>query len=247
MTRSLRLPGRTLLIAVLAIGLVGWFGLPAVGFTSGIVHFFANFNDPPTPGPGAAKTWVALGGQSTVQGDQDIFNFVFPTPEDGEVEIVENLGTEASQLICDFDTPVYGEIANISFSLEAVGGFSDLDVRFDDVGDTGVLDMHFNEDRHVVVEGKVLPLPLLPGETEMLINVTLQNLMTGGQMFTLTVVGPSGSAAVMGMLNLPGMNVADLHFIRAPGVVGGRWHVDDVFVTSQDTPFNQLEVGLQRK
>jgi hypothetical protein len=247
MPRILCIPGRRLLTALVAVGLVGLFVLPATGFsTSGIVHFYASFNDRTAQGPSTNKSWVAYGGSSTVVGDQDIFNIVFPSPEDGEVEVSENPGSSNSELVCDFDIPVYGEIANISFSLTAVSGFSDLDVRFDDVGDTGVLDMQFTEDRYVHIENKTLPMPLLMGETGMIVNVTIQSVEGGGQIFTLTLSGPTSSSAVMGMLNLPSLNVADVHFLREAGVVGGRWRIDDVLVTSQEMGANEVEIEMLR-
>ncbi len=218
---------------LLALGLLC---LPAVAYwSSGTLNYYANFNDPTPPPPGGAKTWKAVGGSVTAEGPAQVFEVVFPTPGDGEMQIRPNTTGSDADLVCDLTVPVEGVRCDVGFSLSAVDGFSDIDVRFDDVGDSGILDLHFNDDRHVVVNGGMpVALPLLPGETAIYVNITLESSLVSGQTWELTLTGPTITKQVSGTMAVPTLSLSSIHYIRRAGEVGGTWRLDDVVVTSDN-------------
>lgn len=220
-----------MLPALLGLALLS---LPVSGFMwSGTLNFYANFNDPQAQS-GGNQTWKAFGGSASVDGPVNIFEVVFPMPQDGEVEIQPNPGPDDADLVCELTMPVVAQRCDIAFALTAVGDFSDLDVRFADVGDSGILDLHFNDDRHVVVDGQPVALPLLPGEVDLYVKITLETTSVGSQLWSMTVSGPSNSVSVAGSLSVPSLALESIHFLRRAGQVGGIWHLDDVVVTSND-------------
>ncbi len=223
---------RWLLPAALLLAVLG---LPASGSVgSSTLNYYANFNDAAAQGPGN-KTWKAYGGAVSVDGPQDVFQVVFPTPQDGEMEIQPNPFGSDSELSFELDMPVIAPLCDVGFALTATSGvFSDFDVRFDDVGDIGVLDMQFTEEGTVRVDGQEILLPLLGGEVELYVNVTLETTAVGSQMWSMTLTGPSVSATASGSLNVPTLTLNSLHFIRRAGEVGAVWTLDDVLVTSSD-------------
>jgi hypothetical protein len=225
---------RWMLSALLTLGVLC---LPVFGFVwAGSLNYFASFNEAGSQS-GGTMTWAAFGGSASVSGAQDVFEVVFPTPQDGEIEIRPNLGSTDASLVCGLTLPVDAKRCDIGFTLEAVSNFSDLDVRFSDVGDTGILDMHFNDDRHVAVDGQAVALPLLPGEIKLYVNVTLETSALGTQMWKLTLTGPTDSETISGTLNVPSMSLATIYFRRLAGQIGGTWHLDDVVVTSNDPSY----------
>jgi hypothetical protein len=221
--------------------------LPASGFmSSGVLNYFANFNDPQGQG-GGTPSWKAIGGSATVEGAPGIFDVVFPTPQDGVIEIQANPGTVDADLVCELALPVEAQSCDIGFALSAIGDISDLDVRFEDVGDTGILDLQFTEDRRVLVGGQDVALPLLPGEVDLYVNITLQTSIVGSQMWDMTLTGPTSSLNLSGTLNVPTLSLASIHFLRRAGQVGDIWHLDNVVVTSNDPDYTDLvPIGANR-
>jgi len=231
---------RVLLPAVLALAVLC---LPVSGFMwFGTINYFASFNEPALPTGSGNQAWKAFGGSATVHGPLNIFEVAYPTPEDGEVTIQPNSGSVDADLVCELTKPVAAQLTNISFTLAAVNGFSDLDVRLSDVGDTDILGLEFKGDGHVVVDGQVVALPLLSGEMDVMVNVTLETTSLGVQAWRLALSGSSDKVTASGILNVTTLSVSSIHFLRRAGQVGGIWTLDDVLVTSSDPSITTYSV-----
>ncbi|MDG2148298.1 MAG: hypothetical protein P8N09_02115 [Planctomycetota bacterium] len=238
--RLLTSRNRVLLPAALALAVLC---LPVSGFMwSGTLNYFASFNEPGLPTGSGNQTWKAFGGSATVQGPLNIFEVAFPVPEDGEVMIQPNPGSVDADLICQLTKPVTAQTTHVTFTLEAIGNFSDLDVILSDVGDTDILGLQFKDDRHVVVGGQVVELPLGSGEVGVQVHITLETNSLGGQKWKLIMKGSSDEVTASGTISVATLSVSSIHFLRRTGQVGGIWALDDVLVTSSNPDTNTFSV-----
>jgi hypothetical protein len=190
--------------------------------------FYASF-DEPAQSPTGSKAFPALGGSAIVLGELTVFNSVFPTPDNGVVEISPNPGPDMASLNCEFNVPAIQEKTQVSFYLTLLGDPSDLVVRFEDSGDTGVLDMEFEPGGKVVVNGQQFPLPLLPGETDIYVKLTFET-ESGSPNWVLYMAGPSGDVMRGGVIPTGKVDVGRVRFLRPVGADGGSWQLDDVLV-----------------
>ena len=247
MTRPSPRTGRRLLLSALVLAALAW---PVTAFVGGtVLNFFADFNQPASSAPGSNPTFQVAVGSAVVFGPQNVFDIAFPgIPENGVLEIAENAGVIDAVLVCEMDKPAHGDRIDVGWSMSAFEGSSELDVRFNDVGDTGILDVHIQDDRHLVVNGIPVDLPLFPGETDFHVDLVLEQHTMGFQTWTVTVTGPQASITRSGPLSVGTLNIGTIDIIREAGAVGGVWHLDNLLVTSQSTIYqDMIPVGGYRQ
>jgi len=241
-------PGRRL-AAWLSLGLLAAVAL-AAGATP-IVNFFADFNDASVQGPGTDKSFHVFGGTAIVHGPQEVFEIAFTQPGDGELQVIENTGIDPSALDCELVVPAMAKRIDVSWAMRFEGVPTALEVRFDDVGDTGVLDVIFDDQGNVIVNGTPWDLPLLAGEQEFAVHLALESHVLGLKLWTLTLTGPTQSATYGGTLALPTLNLSKIHLVRLPlsgGATGGVWFMDDLLVSSYDPSYGGfVPTGSLRK
>ncbi len=238
--------------------LVPWLalGLLAAAFLAGgsspLVNFLADFNDASVQGPGSDKSFHVVGGTAVVHGPQDVYEVVFAQqPGDGELRMLENAGLEASAVDCELIVPATAKRIDVSWAMRYEGAPSPFDVRFDDVGNTGVLDVIFDDAGNVIVNGAPCALPLAAGETECAVHLTLETHVLGFKTWKLALSGPTANATYNGLLPVASLSLATLHIVREPLVgpgTGSVWFLDDLLVTSHDPVYGPfVPTGSMRK
>ena len=221
---------------LLALALALLVAVPATAmFVRTTVHFAASFDVSSAPG-GSVQADV---GQIVLLAPPTEF-IVVPTSGGGGELKIDDSGTLAqATLLGTFKTPFKGQQLDATWTMRAGQENSQLDVRFVDDSDSGMIDCGFGGDGTIVIGGQHLMSYVAGVDYD--VELTINAPMVGPVTWTALVTALDGSQAVgvgAGVLPYTGpVTIKAVLLVRPAGALAGDFWLDDLKAVSSSPSF----------
>ena len=235
MTRPHRVVVRRWL-AVLALGALlvpAWAAGPRL-----LVFFFADF-DASASSSGADRI-LAQGGD--ISFDPAIFSVESSGVSGNKVLLIApNPGPQPAELYAELDESAFTDQVDISWDTGVLVAESSLGVCIEDDGGSGMIDLDFDDDGTVTIDGQSVPMPSgseddegqESGAYDFSVRLTLRQGMLGVKTWSLSIMTATSLQQVSGPLLVPGdLSVGAVRFTRPAAPPLGSYTIDNLRVTA---------------